>query len=76
MDGKKRSLVLFSILIIMNSYLLHLFVISFLFIHNVLAYGYVGHQITTAIAQRFLTPKARKNVQQLLPKGAKGDLSL
>ncbi|CAI2164902.1 20191_t:CDS:2 [Funneliformis geosporum] len=59
----------------MNSYLLHLFVISLLFINHVLAYGYVGHEITAVIAQRFLTPEARKNVQLLLPKEAKGDLS-
>ncbi|CAG8566108.1 14343_t:CDS:2 [Funneliformis mosseae] len=59
----------------MYSYLLHLFVISLLFINNVLAYGYVGHEITAVIAQRFLTPEARKNVQLLLPKEAKGDLS-
>lgn len=58
------------------SHLLHLFIISFLFVNDVLAFGHIGHEITAAIAQRFLTPKAREHVQELLPKEAKGNLYL
>jgi hypothetical protein len=45
-------------LIMMNFlHLLHLFIILLIFVNDVLAYGYIGHEITAAIAQRFLTPK-------------------
>ena len=60
----------------MDSHLLHLFIISFLFVNNVLSYGYIGHEITATIAQKFLTPKARENVKELLPREAHGNLYL
>ncbi|GBB95156.1 hypothetical protein RclHR1_02490011 [Rhizophagus clarus] len=50
------------------------FIILFLFINNVLSYGYVGHQITASIAQKFLLPKVREHVRELLPKSANGNL--
>ncbi|CAB4396967.1 unnamed protein product [Rhizophagus irregularis] len=52
----------------------YLFIILLLFINNVLSYGYVGHQITASIAQRFLLPKVREHVRELLPKNANGNL--
>lgn len=52
----------------------YLFIILLLFINNVLSYGYVGHQITASIAQKFLLPKVREHVRELLPKNANGNL--
>ncbi|RIA90583.1 S1/P1 nuclease [Glomus cerebriforme] len=54
----------------------HLFIILFLFVNHVSSYGYVGHEITASIAQRFLTPKTRENLRELLPKEANGNLVL
>ncbi|CAG8576770.1 14617_t:CDS:2 [Cetraspora pellucida] len=44
-------------------------------VSHVHSFGFVGHQIAAAIGQRFLSPKAFRNVFELLPKEAHGNLS-
>ncbi|CAG8471679.1 18831_t:CDS:2 [Rhizophagus irregularis] len=42
--------------------------------HNFFETAVNGHQITASIAQRFLLPKVREHVRELLPKNANGNL--
>ncbi|CAG8598236.1 3054_t:CDS:2 [Ambispora leptoticha] len=51
------------------------FLIIFISANGVLSYGWVGHQITAAIAQRFLSPRAQRAIIELLPQEANGNLS-
>ncbi|CAG8485902.1 13665_t:CDS:2 [Ambispora gerdemannii] len=55
-----------------NILILFIIVIS---LNGVLSYGWVGHQLTAAIAQRFLTPRAQRAIIELLPPEANGSLS-
>ncbi|CAG8483280.1 7334_t:CDS:2 [Gigaspora rosea] len=51
------------------------FLVLIFFVPHVLSWGFVGHEITAAIGQQFLSPKVYKKVLELLPEEAHGNLS-